>query len=50
VHRLDLARVYADRGMKSQARTEFQIAIKGETIDYNDPHYKAEAEKALQQL
>jgi tetratricopeptide (TPR) repeat protein len=50
IHRLDLARIYADRGMKSQARTEFQIAIDGETIDYNDPHYKAEAKKGLQEL
>lgn len=50
VHRLDLGRIYADRGMKADARTEFQIAINGDLIDYNDPHYKAQAEKALKEL
>lgn len=50
IHRLDLGRIYADRGMKANARTEFQIAVSGDLIDYNDPHYKAEAQKALKDL
>lgn len=49
-HRLDLARVYADMGLKQQARTQFQAVVNGELIDYNDPHYKAEAAAALTRL
>jgi len=50
VHRLDLGRVYADRGLKAQARSQFQIVIDGDLIDYNDPHYKEEARQALNEL
>lgn len=50
VHRLDLAGVYADMGMKAQARTQLEAVINGELIDYNDPHYKAEAAAALKEL
>jgi hypothetical protein len=50
VHRLDLAKVYADMRLKSAARTEFQAVVSGELIDYNDPEYKAEAAAALKKL
>lgn len=50
VHRLDLARVYADMDLKPEARTQFQAVLNGELIDYNDPHYKAEATAALKKL
>ncbi|MGI8510522.1 MAG: hypothetical protein ACR2MQ_14465 [Gemmatimonadaceae bacterium] len=50
IHRLDLARVYADMNLKSQARAQFQAVIDGELIDYNDPHYKAEAAAELKRL
>jgi len=50
VHRLDLGRVYADMGMKDKARTQFESVINGELIDYNDPQYKSEAQRALQKL
>lgn len=50
VHRLDLARVYQDMGLKSAARTEFEAVVSGELIDYNDPEYKAEAAAALKKL
>lgn len=50
IHRLDLARVYADMNLKPEARTQFQAVINGELIDYNDPHYKAEAAAELKKL
>ncbi len=50
VHRLDLAKVYADMGMKSQAKTEYEAVVSGETIDYNDPRYKAEAADSLKKM
>lgn len=50
IHRLDLARVYADMNLKSEARTQYQAVINGELIDYNDPHYKAEAAAELKKL
>jgi tetratricopeptide (TPR) repeat protein len=50
VHRLDLARVYADMGLKSLAKTEYTAVISGELIDYNDPQYKADAAAELKRL
>lgn len=50
VHRLDLGRVYADEGKKAQAREQLQAVVDGELIDYNDPHYKSEAARALKKL
>lgn len=50
VHRLDLAKVYSDMGLKSAAKTEFEAVVSGELIDYNDPSYKAEAASALKKL
>jgi tetratricopeptide (TPR) repeat protein len=50
VHRLDLAKVYADMGLPSLAKTEYQAVVSGELVDYNDPKYKAEAAEALKKL
>ncbi|MEO7102606.1 MAG: hypothetical protein ABI311_04560 [Gemmatimonadaceae bacterium] len=50
VHRLDLAKVYRDMGLKPQAKKEFEAVVSGELIDYNDPQFKAEAAAALKKL
>lgn len=50
VHRLDLARVYADMGLKPQARSQYQAVLSGELIDYNDPRYKQQAAEELKTL
>jgi tetratricopeptide (TPR) repeat protein len=49
-HRLDLGRVYADMGEKTRARAEFEAVAKGAIRDFNDNHYKVEAERALKDL
>lgn len=49
-HHLDLAEVYRDLGQKDKAREQFELVIKGESADYNDPHYKQQAEQALAAL
>lgn len=46
-HRVDLAGVYRDMGDKEKARAEYQAAMKLPNRDYNDRHYKAEADAAL---
>src|SRR6476469_1405154 len=46
-HHLDLAEVYRDRnkpGDKEKAKEQFQLAIDGQITDFNDAHYKKEAE------
>lgn len=50
VHRLDLARVYRDMGETANARTQYQLVIDGPLVDYNDPHYKAQAAAELARL
>ena len=50
VHRLDLARVYTDMGLPGLAKTQYEAVISGELIDYNDPHYKADAADELKRL
>lgn len=50
VHRLDLARVYANMGLKAQAKTEYEAVVSGELIDYNDPLYKAAAADSLRKM
>jgi tetratricopeptide (TPR) repeat protein len=50
IHRLDLGKIYADMGRTTDARSQFEIAIKGPLIDYNDPHYKEQAAQALKDL
>ena len=50
VHRLDLAGVYRDMGDKAKARSEYEAVMKMPTRDFNDRHYKGEAEAALRRL
>lgn len=47
VHHLDLARVYAARGMKDQARAQYEATINGKPTEYNDKHYQEEASREL---
>jgi tetratricopeptide (TPR) repeat protein len=47
VHHVDLAGVYRDTGDKAKARAEWQTAMKLPNRDYNDRHYKAEADAGL---
>src|SRR3954463_13294441 len=50
VHHVDLAGVYRDTGDKDRARAEWQAAMKLPNEDYNDRHYKAEADAGLRSL
>jgi tetratricopeptide (TPR) repeat protein len=50
VHHLDLARVYVARGMKDQARAQYQATINGKAIEYNDKHFQEEAASELAAL
>ena len=47
VHHVDLAGVYRDTGDKAKARAEYEVAMKLPNRDFNDRHYKAEADAAL---
>ena len=47
VHHVDLAGVYRDMGDKAKARAEWQAAMKLPNSDYNDRHFKAEADAGL---
>jgi tetratricopeptide (TPR) repeat protein len=47
VHHLDLGGVYRDMGDKVKARAEFEAVMKLPNADYNDRHYKGEADAAL---
>jgi tetratricopeptide (TPR) repeat protein len=47
VHHVDLAGVYRDMGDKAKAKAEWQAAMKLPNKDYNDRHYKAEADAGL---
>lgn len=50
VHRLDLARVYADMGNRERAREELEWVRDAAPADFNDAHYKREAEQLLRSL
>ena len=50
VHRIDLAEIYRDTNQKPKARTQFETALKLNVVDFNDHHYKAQAERALKAL
>jgi tetratricopeptide (TPR) repeat protein len=50
VHHLDLARVYAARGMTDKARVQYQATIEGAPTEYNDKHFQDEARKELADL
>jgi len=47
IHHLDLAGVYRDMGDKAKARAEYEAVLKLPNRDYNDGHYKGEADAAL---
>lgn len=47
VHRVDLAGVYRDMGDKAKAKAEWQAVMKLPNRDYNDRHYKGEADAGL---
>lgn len=47
VHHVDLAGVYKDTGDKTKAKAEWQAAMKLPNKDFNDRHYKAEADAGL---
>src|SRR6478672_7987703 len=47
VHHVDLAGVYRDIGEKEKARAEWQAALKLPNTDFNDRHFKAEADAGL---
>jgi len=50
VHHLDLGKIYADIGDKAKAREQFEIVIATPAAEYNDPHYKQDAERRLAHL
>jgi tetratricopeptide (TPR) repeat protein len=50
VHHLDLAGVYRDMGDKAKALAEYQAVMKLPNADYNDGHYKGEADAAMRKL
>jgi tetratricopeptide (TPR) repeat protein len=47
IHHLDLGGVYRDTGDKAKAKAEFEAVMKLPNRDYNDHHFKAEADAAL---
>jgi len=47
VHHIDLAGVYRDTGDKEKARAQWQAVMKLPNRDFNDRHYKAEADAGL---
>lgn len=53
VHHLDLAEIYWDRNKgddRERAREQFELVVNGPVTEYNDPHYKEEAERALREM
>jgi tetratricopeptide (TPR) repeat protein len=49
-HHLDLGEIYADMGVKDKAREQLELVANGEVREFNDPHYKRQAEEALKRL
>ncbi len=47
IHHLDLGGVYKDMGDKAKARAEYEAVMKLPNRDFNDRHFKAEADAAL---
>jgi hypothetical protein len=50
VHRLDLGEVYADRHETARAIEQLEWVSRAPVTDYNDPSYKAAAERRLRSL
>jgi uncharacterized protein HemY len=47
IHYLDLGLIYTDVGKKAQARQMFEHVLAMPVREYNDPHYKEEAQRRL---
>jgi tetratricopeptide (TPR) repeat protein len=50
VHRLDLGRVYADRGDKAKAIEQFEWIVRATPLEFNDRKYQEEAARQLKTL
>lgn len=50
IHRVELAKVYRDRGEMVKAREQYQLALRLKPADYNDRSYQGEAERDLREL
>jgi FimV-like protein len=50
VHRLDLAKIYADLGNKAKARSQLELVVRGRQIDFSDPAYQREAQGLLDRM
>ena len=50
VHHLDLARVYAARGMKDKAREQYEATIKGAPSEFNDKKFQMEADEEIKRV
>ena len=50
VHRLDLAKIYADMGDKAKARAQFELVVRGRRVDFSDPAYQRDAQAALDKM
>ena len=50
VHRLELAAIYADTGDRARARQEYETVMRLKPMDFNDKHYREQAQKALAAL
>lgn len=50
VHYVDLAEIYKDVGNKAKAKAAFETVLRLPAADYNDKHYKAQADRGLRSL
>jgi tetratricopeptide (TPR) repeat protein len=50
VHHLDLGQIYADVGEPAKAREQLELVVRGTPTEFNDRHYKTEAEQKLREL
>jgi regulator of sirC expression with transglutaminase-like and TPR domain len=53
VHHLDLGEIYMDRnhdGDKALAKEQLTLVVEGKPTEYNDPHYKQQAQELLAKL
>jgi len=50
VHYVDAAAIFSDLGNKAKAKEMYETALRLPVSDYNDRHYKAEAQAALRSL
>jgi tetratricopeptide (TPR) repeat protein len=50
IHHLDLGMIYADIGKRAEARQQLELVLSMPVREYNDPHYKEEAQNKLAKL